>query len=1172
MKSNNRLLLAVYIGSLIALAALSGFAVNRMHLLSETALSIQKKSLLNDYDLMIKGQVQTAVSLLATLETRAASGEITQIEARKLGADLVRQLRYQKEGYFWIDTVEGINVVLLGKPTEGQNRIDLQDNHGKLFIREIIAQGRKDGGGYTDYWFPKAGSNVPLPKRGYSLEFKPWGWVVGTGNYIDDIHTIMAEQRKIAQQEYATNIAFFSLFSILLVLTLLGVGFKVYSILRSDKIAIGLAEENLRASEEHFRKIFDESPDAYSLLCDGVFTECNKATELLFRCDRQQFCGKSPTHFTPEHQPDGRLSAEAAEKNISDTFRSGTNTFEWLHRREDGTEFWVEVALSAMNKQGRQILFSSMRDITERKQTHNRLRKLLLAVEQSPVTTVIADLDGLIEFVNPAFTKLTGYTAEEAIGLNPRVLKSGLTPSETFVELWATITAGKTWEGELLNKKKNGELFWERAVISALYDDSGAITNYVAVKEDITERKQTEEALRKQEQFIHSTLDGLSAHICVIDSHGKIIITNRPWDRFALDNNAAEGTCGVGTSYLEVCTSACENGIQETEEFVAVVKSVIDGTLSEFVKEYPCHSPTEDRWFICRINPFNVSGVNYAVVSHENITELKLTLLELAKAKDKAESATQTKSLFLANMSHEIRTPMNGVIGMAKLLLETDLSAEQRDFAEIVSRSGENLLILIDEILDFSKIEAGKLELESAYFDLQLLLDDINRLMAYRADDAGNTLNYTIEPGVPLNLKGDPGRVRQVITNLVGNALKFTKQGAVSVNASLISGQDGSVIIRFAISDTGIGIPASRLSAIFAPFTQADASTTRKYGGTGLGLTICKQLAELMGGAIGVTSEEGKGSTFWFTAQFKKQSEETLKAALEAATQTRMVKPDDVVGLNDHTARILLAEDNLINQKVAHHMLKSLGYTADLVADGQQAVEALTKINYDLVLMDCMMPNMDGFEASSIIRSQSSCVLDHNVPIIAMTANAMKEDRDKCLEAGMDDYVSKPVNKNVLAAVLEKWLSQARLLQRKNIDDDNNNLDKLSRLTVLYVEDDEMTRELYSLFLSSIVGELITANNGAEGLDAYHKHQPDIIITDIMMPVMDGLEMLKQIRISNTTIPVIVLSALETSDSLNQSKDFGSLRYEMKSLSKTKLQVTLLECANGLLERRSPSL
>jgi nitrogen fixation negative regulator NifL len=1167
MNSNSKLLLTVFIGSLIALAALSGIAVNRMHLLSDTALTIQKKTLMDDYDLMIKGQVQTAVSLLATVESRAANGEITQIEAKKLGADQVRQLRYQKEGYFWIDTVEGINVVLLGKPTEGKNRIDLQDNHGKLFIREIIAQGRKDGGGYTDYWFPKAGSNDPLPKRGYSLEFKPWGWVVGTGNYIDDINTIMAERHKIAQQEHATIIAFFTFFSILLVLALLGVGFKVYSILRSDKIALGLAEENLRTSEEHFRKIFDESPDAYSLLSDGVFTECNRATELLFRCDRQQFCGKSPIHFTPAHQPDGRLSAEAAEENISETFRSGTNTFEWLHRREDGTEFWVEVVLSAMNKQGRQILFSSMRDITERKQTHNRLRKLLLAVEQSPVTTVITDLDGSIEFINPVFTELTGYTAEEAIGKNPSVLKSGLTPPETFVELWATITAGKTWEGEFLNKKKNGELFWERAVISPLYNDSGAITNYVAVKEDITERKQVEETLREQEQFIRSTLDGLSAHICVIDSHGKIIITNRPWDRFALDNNAAEGACGVGTSYLEVCTSACENGIQETEEFVAAVTSVIDGTLSEFVKEYPCHSPTEDRWFICRINPFNVSGINYAVVSHENITELKLTLLDLAIAKEKAEAATEAKSIFLSNMSHEIRTPMNGVVGMSNLLLETDLSDEQRDYAEIVSRSGENLLILIDEILDFSKIEAGKLELESAYFDLQLLLDDINRLLSYKADDAGNVLTYNIEPGMPLILKGDPGRVRQIITNLAGNALKFTKQGAVSVNASLVSDQDGSVIIRFAINDTGIGIPESRISAIFAPFTQVDASTTRKYGGTGLGLTICKQLAELMGGEIGVTSEEGKGSTFWFTARLKKQSAEALKAAQEAAAHTPVVKPVDVAGLSDCTARILLAEDNPINQKVALHMLKSLRHTADVVADGKQAVEALSKINYDLVLMDCMMPNMDGFEATVIIRTQSSEVLDHNVPIIAMTANAMKADRDKCLESGMDDYVPKPVKKDVLAAVLEKWLSPAQLLQRKNIDADNKKLDILSRLTVLYVEDEEVTRELYSLFLSSIVGELITANNGAEGLEAYHKHQPDIIITDIVMPVMDGLEMVNQVRTLNATIPVIVLSALETSDSLNQSHDFGSLRYEMKSLSRTKLKASLLECANDLLER-----
>jgi CheY-like chemotaxis protein len=292
-----------------------------------------------------------------------------------------------------------------------------------------------------------------------------------------------------------------------------------------------------------------------------------------------------------------------------------------------------------------------------------------------------------------------------------------------------------------------------------------------------------------------------------------------------------------------------------------------------------------------------------------------------------------------------------------------------------------------------------------------------------------------------------------------------------------------------------------------------------------------------------------------------------LKTAQEVATHSACVAPRAVVSLNDLTARILLAEDNIVNQKVALHILKALGYTADVVADGQQAVDTLAKINYDLVLMDCMMPNMSGFEATRTIRAPGSAVLNHNVPIIAMTANAMKEDRDKCLESGMDDYVSKPVKKETLAAVLEKWLSRTDLLRKKNIDVGTQDLDRLSHLTVLYVEDDELTREMYSLFLSGIVGKLIIAKNGAEGLEAYHKHHPDIIITDIMMPVMDGLEMLKQVHTSNTTVPAIILSAVEASDSLNQS---GVVRHETKSLSRAKLKVTLMECANELLERGAP--
>ncbi len=724
---------------------------------------------------------------------------------------------------------------------------------------------------------------------------------------------------------------------LLLIAVLVAVRFaRLSGALRKSNAQRESSEAALREKEEKYRILFMDSPDAYLIICDGIFVDCNQAAEIMLRADRWEIIGLAPDGLSPEFQPDGRTSAALSREMINLALQRGSCNFEWVHRCRDGTEFLVEVSIAALCLDGKEALFTTWRDISERK----RAEKEVLRNE--------ARLQRLVDILQ--------HPAETIQGFLDYALAQALQ----------------------LTESKFGYIYH-------YHEDRREFVLNTWSKEVMPEC-----AVANPQTCYELDRTGL---------WGEVVRQRRP---IVVNDVQADNPLKKG----------CPPGHVQLLKFMSI--PVFRGNRIIGVVGIANKETDYDE-----TDMLQTSLLMEAVWS---VTERKQAEEELATAKEAADAANLAKSAFLANMSHEIRTPLNAVIGLTHLALRTNLTPQQQDYLQKIGISGQSLLGLINDILDLSKIEADRLELEQIPFSLESTLDKISAMVYLKAEDKGVALLFRRDPAVPRRLVGDPLRLGQILLNLVINAVKFTEQGEVNVTVTPEAQTGDQVRLRFTVQDTGIGLLPAQLARLFEAFSQADSSTTRRYGGTGLGLTISRKLVDLMDGDIHVESTPGVGSIFTVLLPF---TLDTSDAGEEFAALPASGAPGTTVEATHHTlarARALLVEDNDINQQVAREILEGFGLTVTVVGDGRTALEILRADpgRYTVVLTDLQMPEMDGFELTRIIRNELGLI---DLPIIAMTAHALEDVRRHCLAIGMDDHVAKPIDPMALLTVLSRWLA-----------------------------------------------------------------------------------------------------------------------------------------------------
>jgi len=980
--------------------------------------------------------------------------------------------------------------------------------------------------------------------------------------------------------------------------------------------------------------VIADAPDAIDLLDAGTlrFVQANATSCRLLGYSHEELAGMALD------QVQTALTRAELLAMVRDLPADGT-LFETRYRRKDGQGIEVRASLRAIRQKGLDYLVCMWKDVTVEKTATAEIRKLQLAMAQSPESIVITNLEARIEYVNEAFERVTGFTRAEALGRNPRILQSGNTPRETYAAMWSNLSHGEPWRGELINRRKDGSEYVEMVNIAPIRQPDGQITHYLAVKEDITDKRRMADELERYRAHLEQLVESRTAELnlalreqdalfntatagIVMLKEQTIVRCNQRMDemlgyaegeqigqhpRIWFPSDEAYEAAGQGlyprvgrgeidvreyhcqrkdgghvwmrTSSRAIDPSDLSQGLvaifeditaeraagealrQANEEQQAIFDTANSGIAllkdrrivrgnrrlhemfgwpmgamvgqstniwyTNTADHLAAGNAYDQLWsgqvhcrdaevmrkdgsmFWARLMGKAVDVNDHAkgtVWVIEDISVERAAIDQMSRAKTLAEAAVRMKSDFLANMSHEIRTPMNAIIGMSHLAMKTPLTPRQRDYLQKIQGSSQHLLGIINDILDLSKIEAGKLVVEHIEFELDRVLETVVGLTADKAAAKGLELVIDIDPGVPHSLVGDPLRLGQVLINYANNAVKFTAQGHVSIHARVREEAADGVLLHFAVTDTGIGLDEEQRQRLFQSFEQADSSTTRKFGGTGLGLAISRQLAGMMGGEVGVESQPGQGSTFWFTARLGRGS----------GTARVLLPAPDLRG-----RKVLVVDDNPHARGVLCDMLRGMGFDVASAPTGPEAITEAARAAaagdaYALVCLDWQMPRMDGITTAREIRRK---LADSTPHMVMVTAHGRDEVLRSATAAGIEEVLIKPVTASLMFDTLMRVLSgtEADLeLPHEGPGPISTDLSAIAGARILLVEDNDLNQEVATELLQDAGFVVELAENGAIALDKVRSQaveRPyDAVLMDMQMPVMDGLAATRAIR------------------------------------------------------------